>query len=60
MKMRRSFGGVPSGTHMMTHAPLRRALLLSSALALAPGAALANTLSLAHLERSMASHGAAA
>jgi len=59
MDLRRRFGSVPSGTHSMTHALRRRALLVSSALWLAPNAAAANPLSLAHLDRAMASYGAA-
>ena len=59
MKMRRSFGGVPSGTHMMTHARIRRALLLSTAVVVIPGKSFANTLSLAHIDKAMALHGAA-
>ncbi len=59
MDLRRRFGSVPSGTHTMTHALRRRTLLVSSALWLAPSAAMANPLSLAHLDRAMASHGAA-
>lgn len=59
MDLRRRFGRVPPGTHSTIHARAQRALLLSSALTAAPGAALANPLSLTSLDRMASTHGAA-
>ncbi|MFN3890984.1 MAG: ATP-binding protein [Beijerinckiaceae bacterium] len=59
MDLRRRFGSVPSGTQTTTHTRIRRALLLSSAIAIAPCAALANTIALTDIDRIASSHGTA-